>query len=212
MPLPPPGENFQKLLENRVVALPYLEIGERKFKTSREIWDYFIETAEPRIKQRLLKSDSVLTYLIQQWCNESFINSLVYARWKKEENFKRFIAGVDFGPHTSQESINALRKSTMKYLKRTPIGDLDEAGFKKILTLQLTSLSKLIEDKTYFEDFAKHPTLTDLNVFMIIQGFLSPDLEESELIGKSYPELVRWYKDVNTATQKERLTEFFRIK
>lgn len=210
--LPAPGENFQKLLDKSVIALPYLEVDDRKYKTSREIWDYFVETAEPRIKQRLQKSDTFLTFLIQQWCNESFINSLIYARWKNEGNFQRFIKGIDFGTHANPESIDALRKITMRYLKKTPIGELTDTGFRKILSQQLMSLSKLIEDKTYFEDFAKYPTLTDLHVFMIIQGFLSPDLEESEYIEKNFPDLVRWYKEVNFNTQKERLTDFYNFK
>lgn len=209
VPLPPPGDDFQKILANRLMALPYLEMNGEKFKTSREIWDHLVQTvAEPRIKQRLMKSDSILTYMIQQWCNECFINSLIYARWKKEDNFKRFISSVDLGPHATPEAINALRKGSLNYLKRIPNGDLDENGFRKLLKLQLASLANLIEDKTYFEDFAKHPTLTDLNVFMVIQGLMSPDLEESQIIEQDFPALVRWYKDVNTTTQKERLTEF----
>lgn len=33
---------------------------------------------------------------------------------------------------------------------------------------------------------------------MVIQGFLSRDLEESEMIGKTYPNIIRWAIDIDT--------------
>lgn len=209
VPLPADGEDFEKQLKNRMLALPNLEMDGQKFKSSRQIWDHLIEThAEPRIRQRLMRADSVYTYMIQQWCNESFINSLIYARWKKEENYQRFIAGVNLGPHASADGISSLRQHTLSYLKRTPIGDVDSEGFTKILRLQLGSLAKLIEGREYFEEFGKYPSLTDLSVFMIIQGLLSPDLEEYALIAEQYPELVDWYKKVDISTRPDRSTNF----
>lgn len=201
--LPKPGEEFIAQLENRLTALPYLEMDGEKFKSSRQIWDHLmVKIQNPDIKNRLIRTDSIYSFITQQWCNESFINSLVYARWKREENFRRFITGVDFGQHTTQESIDTLRKFILKYLSRTTLGELNDEAYKKMITHQFSALANVIEEQQYFESFAKHPTFTDLNVFMVVQGFLSPDLEESTWIAETYPALMRWYRNMELFTQK----------
>ncbi len=162
-PLPKPGPDFQSTLENRLQGLPYLEMDGEKFKSSRQIWDYLILTMkDTKVKHRLIKTDSIYSFITQQWCNESFINSLVFARWKKEENFQRFILNVDFGTHTNPESIALLRKYILKYLSRSPIGELTNDGYQKLIAQQFSSLATVIEEQEFFEIFAKHPTLTDL--------------------------------------------------
>lgn len=201
--LPEPGESFQSKLEQRLVGLPYLEIDGEKFRSSRQIRDHILsKITDPDTRNRLVKTDSIYSFITQQWCNESFINSLVYARWKREENYQRFIRGVDFGPHATEESLAVLRKYILKYLSRSPVGEVDEAGYKKIIIQQFSALSKVTEEQTYFEAFAKHPTFTDLNVFMVVQGYLSPDLEESQWIETTYPSLMRWYRKMLLYTDR----------
>jgi hypothetical protein len=95
-----------------------------------------------------------------------------------------------------------LRKNVLKYLSRTPIGDISQDDFQKLLVQQFSSLASMIEDKSFFEDFATRPSFTDLNVFMIVQGFLSPDIEESEWISGTYPALARWYRNMERVTAK----------
>lgn len=201
--LPKPGEELKSQLENRLVALPYLEMDGENFKSSRKIWDHLLlKIKVPDIRNRLIRTDSVYSFITQQWCNESFINSLVYARWKREENFKRFITGVEFGQYATPESIDLLRKAILKYLSRTPIGDYNDEAYHKMLIHQFSSLAKVIDEQQYFETFAKHPTFTDLNVFMVVQGFLSPDLQESVWIENTYPSLMKWYRNMELYTQK----------
>ncbi len=169
------------------------------------IWDHLLSTIKDKnIRQRLIKTDSVYSFITQQWANDTFINSLVYARWKKEENFKRFITGVDFGTHADDGSINELRKFILKYLNRTSVGELSTESYQKLITQQFSSLASVIEGQSYFEAFAKHPTFTDLKVFMVVQGFMSPDLEESAWIESTYPVLFRWYRNMEMFTQKNR--------
>lgn len=43
---------------------------------------------------------------------------------------------------------------------------------------------------------------------MVIQGFLSRDLEESEMIGKTYPNIIRWAIDVDTKSLELTLKRF----
>ncbi len=201
--LPKTGDDFKTQLESRLTGLPYLEIEEEKYRSSRQIWDHLLSTIKDKnILQRLIRTDSAYSFITQQWANDTFINSLVYARWKKEDNFKRFITGVDFGPHADAESINNLRKLILKYLNRTSVGDLSTDSYQKLITQQFSSLASVIEGQSYFEAFAKHPTFTDLNVFMVVQGFMSRDLEESTWIESTYPALFNWYRNMEIFTQK----------
>ncbi len=201
-PLPKPGPDFQATLENRLMGLPYLEMDGEKFKSSRQIWDHLLRSIKDnKVKHRLIRSDSIYSFITQQWSNECFINSLVYARWKKEENFQKFIVNVDFGSHTNPESIALLRKYILKYLSRTTIGELPTEAYQKLIGQQFSSLARVIEEQEFFEMFAKYPTLTDLYVFMVVQGFMSPDLEESKWIEETYPALMRWYRNMETLTQ-----------
>ena len=201
--LPKPGDDFKPQLEKLLLSLPYLEMDGEKFRSSRQIWDHLLAKIQNQdVRNRLIRTDSIYSFITQQWCNESFINSLVYARWKREENFQRFITGVDFGPHTTPEAIDTLRKFILKYLSRSPIGDFTDEAYKKMIIHQFSALATVVEDQQYFESFAKHPTFTDLNVFMVVQGFLSPDLEESRWIEETYPALMRWYRNMEVFTQK----------
>lgn len=210
MPLPAGGSDFHAKLENRLRTLPYLEMDGQKFRSSTQIWNYLlINQVDKKGKHRLNRSDSIYSYITQQWCNDSFINSLVYARWMKEENYQRFITNVDFGPEANPELNLILRKFVLKYLSRTTIGEYSLEAYKELITKQFSSLATIIEEQAYFETFAKHPTLTDLYVFMVVQGFLSPDLEESEWIEKTFPALIRWYKNMLVFTHKDRPTSFF---
>ena len=212
VPLPKPGEDFKPQVEKLLLALPYLEMDGQKYRSSRQIWDHLMLTiSDQNVKNRLIRTDSIYSFITQQWCNESFHNSLVFARWKKEENFKRFITGVNFGLNTTEESIDTLRKLVLKYLSRSPIGDYNEEAFRKMIIHQFSSLATVIEEQQYFETFAKHPTFTDLNVFMVIQGFLSPDLEESVWIENTYPALMRWYRNMCLYTQKDHPTGIFSV-
>lgn len=201
--LPKAGPEFQAQLENRLVGVPYLEMNGEKLRNSRQIWEYLLsEEASTKLRHRLTHRDSTHSYILQQWANESFINSLVYARWKKEENFQRLMQGTDFGPHATAETIGFLRKMVLKYLSRSALGDLTPDEYQQLIVQQFSSLETIIEGNTYFETFAKHPTLTDLTVYMIVQGFLSPDMEESRWILDTYPNLVRWYRLVDEMSGK----------
>lgn len=201
--LPKPGPEFQAQLENRLVGVPYLEMKGEKLRNSRQIWEYLLsEEANTRLRHRITHRDSTHSFILQQWANESFINSLVFGRWKKENNFQKLIAGTDFGPHSTPESIAVLRKHVLKYLGRTPIGDLDPDAYQRLLVHQFSSLETIIEGNTFFETFAKYPTLTDLTIYMIVQGFLSSDMEESQWIQDTYPNVVRWFKNVDEMSSK----------
>ncbi len=203
VPLPLDGDDFKEQLENRLIGLPYLELGGEHFKSSRKIWDYVIaQITDSKVKMRLNRTDSIYSFITRQWCNESFINSLIYARWKNEENYQRFISGVDFGSHVTPQMTDQLRKFILKYLKRTSVGDMQPDDYKTLLTQQFSSLAAIVEEQTFFEAFAKYPTFTDLYVFMVVQGFLSPDLEESRWIADTYPSIMRWYKTMDSYTGK----------
>ncbi|MES2527872.1 MAG: hypothetical protein V4598_12340 [Bdellovibrionota bacterium] len=203
VPLPPAGADFKEQLENRLIGLPYLELEGEHFRSSRKIWDYFIShITDSKIKMRLNRNDSIYSFITRQWCNESFINSLIYARWKKEENYQRFISGVDFGSHVTPDMTTTLRKYILSYLKRTAMGDMQTEDYQTLITQQFSSLAAIVEEQPYFEAFAKYPTFTDLYVFMVIQGFLSPDIEESTWIEQTYPSLMRWYKNMELYTGK----------
>ena len=205
VPIPNQSEEFHKVLVNRLAALPRLEIDDKKFRSSRQIWDYLLSKIKSEgLKSRLMLSDPATGVIIRQWCNDSFINTLIYARWKRDENFARFAEGIQSKKKVEPKSLDALRQRVLAYLDRTSMGDVEESKFREILREQLGALVTQLGDKDYFQANAKAPTLTDLYVFMIVQGLMSPDLaEECEVLQRKFPTLVRWYKDMDTLTQKD---------
>jgi len=88
MKLPRKGEHFVKELQHQLKALPVLKVGDQRLNTSQQILEYLL-SYPPAIhaKVRLTRLSSPLSYLTQQWGNESFINTLVRARWLDDDNF-----------------------------------------------------------------------------------------------------------------------------
>lgn len=201
--LPTAGPEFSKELSDRLIGLPVLEVNGERYTNSHQILEFLIAGDPSReIKAKLLKMGAAHSFIIQQWANESFINSLVYARWKREANFQRFIKNVRWARPSEQlkEEITLLRQEIIKYLKRSPIGRLSEEQFNTLLKNQLWSLEHVLSAHDFMEPMIPYPTLTDLNVFMVVQGLLSPDLDESQWIKETYPHVYRWAQAVEQMT------------
>ena len=203
--LPKPGEKFKAELQNRLAHLPILEVNGQKFSTSKQIMDYFL--AHPpsmEVKQRLMKMDSIYGHITQQWANECFINSLLYARWKREENYQRFIKTVKWGYPVDQigDHLEILRSAVLKFIDRTPAGALTRTEYEDMIRNQFWSLDTILSEQHFFEPLSKHPTITDLYVFMVVQGFMDYELEESQWIMERYKNVLRWYNQVDRLSLK----------
>lgn len=204
--LPKADGNFSKELNARLAHLPLLEVNGTRINTSRQIIEFFVNNEKSKeIKQRLVRLDHDYSHITQQWANESFINSLVYSRWNREENFKRFSSHIQWGEsyEATKDRVDLLRKEVLKYLNRTPMGGIDEDRFLEMIRNQLWSLDRILSTQEFMEPLAHFPTMTDLYIFMVVQGFLSPALEESTWIPHNYGHLYRWYLQVNELTKKQ---------
>lgn len=203
--VPKPGPNFHKELQSRLIGLPVLEADGARYNTSAQIIDFIIRHDPAReVKAKLVRLTSAHSFIMQQWGNECFINSLVYARWMKDENFGRFVKNVNWGEpyEVVQEEVGLLRADILKYLKRTTAGNMPADQYAEMLRNQLWSLNHILSAHDFLEPMVPYPTLTDLNVFMVVQGLLSPDLEESQWIKDHYEHVVRWAKTVDEITAK----------
>lgn len=203
--LPRLGNNFSSELRSRLAGLPVLESSGKKFFTSTEIIHHLIHNDPSReSKPKLMRLSSAYSFITLQWANESFLHSIVYARWMREENFRRFVKNVRWGePYEEvKEQVDLLREEILKFLKRNPIGEMPETAYLELLKKQLWSVDHILSTQDFMEPLIPYPTISDLNVFMVIQGLLSPDLEESELIKKDYTNIVRWFKEVDKLTKK----------
>ena len=201
--IPQAGPDFPKELVNRLAKLPILEADQVKYHTSSEILEYLITKDPSRAtKAKLVKLFSAHSFIVQQWANESFVDTLVYARWKRTENFERFVKNVKWDRPLSQmsEEIKSLRNEILRYLRRTPVGSLNDENYKDLFKKQLWSLNHILSGQEFLEPMVPYPTMTDLNTFMVVQGLLSPDLEEAEWIKENYQEVFRWAKQVDTLT------------
>ncbi len=201
--LPKPGEKFQAELQSRLIHLPVLEVGDAKFTTSKQIIDYFLNNPPSlTLKQRLVRLDSVYGHITKQWANECFLNTLLYARWKSDANYPSFIRSVNWGsdPNLIKDHLDVLRDMVLKYLDRTVTGGLNLKEYDELLKNQLWSLDAILSSEKFFEPLANHPTLTDLYVFMVVQGFMDDNLVESKWIKERYKNLVRWYAELDRLT------------
>lgn len=201
--VPDVNEDFLTTLQTRLSKLPLLEFEGKKYRSSRQIIEFFLNHEENKvIRSRLLKLHSSFSFITQQWANEIFINTLVYARWKREVNYMNFVKNVSWGEPFPmvEERVNRIREEVLKYLKRTTVGELKDEEYLELLRNQLWPLEQILENQEYLEPSATYPTLTDLNVFMVVQGLLSPDLDESKMIKKNYPNIYEWFMTVDAVT------------
>jgi hypothetical protein len=204
MKLPLLGASFEKELRERLAGIPVLLVGEKRYNTSQEILEALLESSPSKsIKSKLTRLASPLSYVTQQWANECFINTLVYARWLSDENFARFQAGVNWGddPATVPERLAILRQEILRYLKRTPTGGLNAEQFEAQLIKQFWALENMLSTQTFLEPMAQFPTMTDFYVFMTVQGLLSPDISHASWIRDNCPSVMRWYLAVDELTR-----------
>jgi len=80
-----------------------------------------------------------------------------------------------------------------------------EEQFSEYLAEQMLSLDVLLIGQQFIEPLADAPCLTDLYVHMVIQGLLSPDLEESVWIRARFPNVIAWFDRVDELTGKKNL-------
>lgn len=204
MKLPRQGANFAKELQERLVGLPVLKVGDQRFDTSQQILQYLLYHPPAKVtKAKLTRLASPLSYLTQQWGNECFINTLVHARWGDEDNYQRFIQGVKWGEELSsiQSEVTLLRQEILRYLKRTPTGGQTKEQFEDQLKSQFFALEYVLSNQTFVEPMVQHPTMTDLYIFMTVQGLLAPDISYLEWIRQECPNVVRWFIEVDGLTK-----------
>lgn len=183
--------------------IPLMEVSGVRFTDSREIIDFLLTIADAEGLDNLRRLDVGNSLITLEWANLVFINSLVYSRWVREDNFRRFTSNVQWGKVPGlPESLDKLRSILIDYLNRMLFSFPSEADFEKHLADQLVSLEIKLMGQKYFEPLAEAPTLTDLYIFMVIQGFYSHDLEESVWIRANYPNVSSWFTRIELATQK----------
>ncbi len=200
MKLPLLGDAFEKELRERLAGVPVLLLGDKRFNTSHEILQALLDsTSSKSIKGKLTRLASPLSFVTQQWANECFINSLVYARWLDDENFGRFQHGVKWGedPDTIPERLALLRQEILRYLKRTPTGNMNAEQFATQLKGQFWALENMLSSQPFLEPMVQFPSMTDFYVFMTVQGLLTPDISQSTWIRENCPAVLAWFQKVD---------------
>lgn len=205
MGLPKEDENYLRELQLRLTGMPVLIHKERRLNSTAEIVEFLIQNEPAReAKSKLSKLTSAHSFIIQQWSNDCFLHSLVYARWFREENYQRFILNVRWPDHRAPESnaVTTLRQQVLAFLHRSGLGGMKEVSYMDLLKKQLWSIENILASQEFIDPLVSFPTMTDLNIFMVIQGLLSPDLEESQLIRTNFPSIIKWYESVDRLTSK----------
>jgi len=206
--LPMLEKDIDEKLKKLLVQLPLLQYGDVFYKSTEEILD-FVSMRTPKedipflseFKLSLLNRDSFYT-----WGNETFLQSLLYARWIDGHNYPRFVHSVDWGVEDNVDLEIALvntRKEVLRYMKKTPVGSLTAKQFEVHLFKQLDKLNSFLEKRPYFGDSENAPIITDLAVFMVIQGLLAPQIAQREIILQKYPQIIRWAVAVDKITSLE---------
>ncbi len=194
---PSKQQDFDKELKPRLKNLPQVHTQEKIYSSTTQIVNYLLKNCTTTKCIRYLeKMNSAYNVPLSQWANEVFLNSLIYSRWKIEDNYQSFIRTVDWGKPFEEvkDSTNELRSGVLTYLSRFAVNEFCEVEFQEYLKLQLWSLERIISDNKYFDQMFL--TVTDLYIYMVIQGFMSDSLKESLKLKEDFPELNRWYNDL----------------
>lgn len=194
---PSKQEGFEKELKARLKNLPQVHTQEKIYSSTNQIINYLLKNSKGKQGIRYLeKMNSAHNIPLSQWANEVFINSLVYSRWKIENNYQSFIRSVDWGSpfEKIEDKVGELRAGVLTYLSRFAINEFSQAEFHDYLKIQFWSLERIIDDNKYFDQMFL--TVTDLYVYMVIQGYMSDHLIESSSLKNDYPELNRWYNNL----------------
>ncbi len=129
--------------------------------------------------------------------------SLQYARWKIEENYHRFSQGIKWP--ASSASISNKNELIQSYILSRFIDhhifDMSEEKFQSNLFSQLASLDNILSHQRFIEPLSSTIGLTDLNIFVVIQGLMSDDLSEKSLITNRFEHILRWYLEVDILTR-----------
>ena len=126
---------------------------------------------------------------------------------KRKKNYRNFIQSVNWGTVPSsrqsfEDRQNLLRELVVKHIKTTPTGVLKYDDFYTTLISQLISLEKLLQHQDYMVLHSDHLTISDLVVFMVVQGLLDENLEESSIIKNDFPSIMKWYSKIDIQTKK----------
>lgn len=204
--LPFVDKKSSEKLQRQLVDLPVLIDKGVAYKNTDEIVRHILGKFEDDIEKqdsakKVLKAQNVITY---QWANEVFLNTLLYARWLRPCNFKPFIKNVEWGnadPNFFRDSIADLRTKVDAYMSRFLISKLSEGEYLKLLTKQLNALELIFKEQELILPGTDRITQSDLAIFMVIQGLLSDDLGERQVLLENYPNILRWAVDVDKRTQ-----------
>lgn len=192
--LPTPGDNFKLELMDKLLNTPVLYIDDKAYTDSTIILDALLkEVIAPDKVKNLKNLVSASGLILEQWGNNVFLNSLVYSRWVKVQNFEKFTAQIKWDEPVPQQVVNTVRLQIIRYLKKELLTNLDEKGFDQYVKKQFWSLQFFLEDYYYFSKQDAYPDLSDLYIFMVVDGFFNGELEESEDLMHSYPQIYKWY-------------------
>lgn len=203
--LPALGEDYRDKLAEQLWRLPLVFYDEEYYTNSHEIMQllsilplHLAGARDVRVKE-IFSSHS---YIIHEWADEVLLNSLLYSRWLKEENYQRFSQGIMWRNRSDiEERSKILRELVINHIRKRPLASLSEKDFLELLKRQFLSLESLLSEQEFIDSNSSLPTLADLSVFMVIQGYMSPDLEESELIHSQFPQIKRWFESVDHLTK-----------
>lgn len=195
---PSKQEGFDKELKARLKNLPQVHTQEKIYSSTTQIVNYLLKNCTTKkCIGYLEKMNSAYNLPLTQWANEVFINSLVYSRWKIEDNYQLFIRSVDWGAPFDEvkTKTDELRQGVLLYLSRFAINEYTQVEFNDYLKKQLWSLERIIAKNRYFDQMFL--SITDLYIYMVIQGYMSDHLKESFALKRDFPELNRWYTDLS---------------
>ncbi len=195
-------------LGQQLLDIPILRDDGVLYKTSEEIISHILNRIgdDPEKIKNATRLVRAKNYIYYQWANETFLNTLLYSRWLREENFRNFIRNVNWGNASKSyfsQSIIELKKKVEDYMSKFPIAKLNQREYLHLLHSQLKCLEEIFTNQQYILTGSISISRSDLAIFMVIQGLLSKDLEESEMIAETYPNILRWARDIDEKSQGE---------
>ncbi|MEE3079420.1 MAG: hypothetical protein VX341_08810 [Bdellovibrionota bacterium] len=200
--LPFVSKDSSERLTQQLIDLPILKDDGILYKNSEDIISHIMNKVSDdpsKLKKatRLLRAKN---YIYYQWANEVFLNTLLYSRWLRDCNFRNFMRHVNWGSASRTyfaDSVNELKGKVESYMSRFAISKLSDSEYLELLHTQLKCLEDIFSVQKYILNDEAEISRSDLAIFMVIQGLLSRDLEESEIIIKTYPNIIRWAGDID---------------
>ena len=182
--------------------IPIIKLNEdRLIEDTSNIVDYLIALRKFKGFKFDDQKEQQLAYFQTQWVEHWLVWLVIYGRWLREENYLRFIGtlGKDSDKGKVKKSVDYTRNRACKIVKNTEVGGLSEHSYLQNLMESFEQLETCLSDNPFMT--GQSIKEIDIGVFMCLQAFYDPALNDERDLIMAYSHIRAWMKKIDSLTQ-----------